>query len=244
MTKEILRSIPGSRFSTVAREWDGATVVIIGGGPSLTQEQVELARSARESGGVKVIAVNDAYLWCDWADVLYAADASWHEWHRQGTPKPKIGLTAVQVRERFADFKGQKCSIESQAANIKDDRTHILRNANGTMHGTGLSFDPGALVTGRNSGFQSLQVAILAGAKKVILIGFDGRPTTDGRTHWSGGHPLPTPSDAYMHYRKSFTDAAGAIKAAGVAVWNCSPDSAIDAFEMEDLADCLQSTAT
>jgi hypothetical protein len=189
-----------------------------------------------------VIAINDSYLWCDWADVLYAADASWHADHTAGTPKPAIGLTAAQVRERFASFKGQKCSIQSQAANIKDDRVHILRNANGTMHGFGLSADPRALITGRNSGFQALEVAILTGAKTVILLGFDGRPTTDGRTHWSGGHPIPTPSDAYMHYRKSFSEAEVAIKAAGVSVVNASPDSAIDSFPKmaleEALADC------
>lgn len=236
----ILRRLPDSRFSEVVREWEGDTAVILGGGPSLSLDQLALVYAAHIAGKVRCIAVNDAYLWAPWADVLYAGDAHWHEWHRQGTPKAHIGMSAAEVRKRFAEFRGPKCSIEAQAANIKDDATHILRNAHGKFHGLGLSADQGSLVTGRNSGFQALQLAILAGAKKIILLGFDGRPTNTGQTHWSGGHPSPTPDDAYMHYRKSFTEAAEAIKKAGVRVINASPDSAIDSFEKADIADCLE----
>lgn len=236
----ILRRLPDSRFSEVVREWAGETCVILGGGPSLTLAHVERVREAHEAGMVRCIAVNDAYLWAPWADVLYAADAQWHVWHSAGTPKYQIGFTAAQVRERFAAFKGQKCSIQSQVENIKDDRVHILRNANGTLHGFGLSADPRALITGRNSGFQALEVAILAGTKVDILLGFDGQPTTDGRTHWSGGHPLPTPPDAYQHYRKSFSEAEYAIKAVGVKVINASPGTGIDQFEKMEIDEALR----
>ncbi len=233
----ILRRLPDSRFSEVVREWQGETCVILGGGPSLTLEQVEQVHVEHAFGHARCIAVNACYLLAGWSDLSYFADAQFWAWHTQGTPM--IGLTAAQVRERFAAFKGEKCSIQSQAESIKDERVHILRNRDGTLHGFGLSADPRALVTGRNSGVQALQVAILAGAKTVILLGFDGRPTTAGKTHWHGSHPLPTPDDAYWHYRNSFTHAAQAIKAAGVRVINCSPDSAIDAFETMDLDDAL-----
>lgn len=236
----ILRRLPGVRFSEVVPEWKGRAAVVIGGGPSLTLADVEQVRAA----GVRCIAVNDAYLWAPWADVNYFADASWWAAHTAGTPKPMLRLSAAEVRARFAAFGGQKCSIQSQQPNITDDAVHILRNArtdpNGRgIHGTGLSLDPRALVTGSNSGWQAVQVAVLAGARTIILLGIDGNPAPDGRTHWSGGHAGEvTPMEAYTAYRASFSAAEHALKAAGVRVINCSPGSAIG-FERMPLADAL-----
>jgi len=236
--------LPDSRFSTVEREWEGQTAVLLGGGPSLTQEQIALVRTAHEAGRVKVVAINDSYLWFPQADLLYAADASWHNAHRVGTPKPMLRMSAEQVRERFAAFPGPKCSIQSQVGNIVDDATHILRNAhvdpNGMgIHAYGLSLDPGALVTGKNGGFQALNLAMLAGANPIILLGMDGQPAKDGRTHWSGGHREPTPQDAYQYYRQAFSAAETPLKQAGVRVINCSPGTAIDTFEKLPLEDAL-----
>jgi len=237
----ILRRLPDSRFSEVVPEWKGRVAVVIGGGPSLTMIHVEQVRAA----GVRCIAVNDAYLWAPWADVSYFADASWWAAHTAGTPKPMLKLSAANVRARFAAFAGQKCSIQSQQPNITDDAVHILRNArtdpNGRgIHANGLSLDPGALLTGSNGGWQATNVAALAGANPIILLGMDGQPSQDGRTHWSGGHGNEhTPSEAYPAYRCSFSVGADALKAAGIRVVNCSPGSAIDAFEKLPLEEAL-----
>lgn len=240
---------PLDRFSTVTPGWAGKTAVLIGGGPSLTLEQVALVHRAREADRVRVVAVNDAYLWAKFADVLYVADSSWWIDHARGTPKPMLKLTAGQVRERFEAFQGERCSIQSSGANIEDAAVHMLRNAhrdsNGSpIHGHGLSLDPGALVTGRNSGWQALNLAILAGAKTVILLGIDGQPAPDGRTHWSGGHPEPTPQAAYEEYRRAWSAGEAAIKAAGVRVINASPGSAIgfEKMAIEDALACLPLT--
>lgn len=48
--------------------WDGGQCFILGGGPSLTVEQVESLR------GRRVIAVNQAYKLGDWIDVLFFGD--------------------------------------------------------------------------------------------------------------------------------------------------------------------------
>ena len=242
----ILQRLPDSRYSTVAREWAGQAAVLIGGGPSLTFEQVELVRVAHAAGRVRCIAVNDAYLWAPWADVLYAADATWHNEHAKGTPKPMLRLSADQVREKFAAFAGQKCSIQSQVGNIKDDATHILRNArtdpNGVgIHADGLSLEPGALITGSNSGWQALNLTAQAGANPIILLGYDGQPGKDGRSHWSGGHAHEvTTQEAYAAYRRSFSAAETALKMAGIQVINSSPGSAIGAFPKLELEEALQ----
>jgi len=239
----ILERIPGERFSQVLPLWAGRTVVLIGGGPSLTLEQVDQVRAAHEAGDVKVIAINDAYLWAPFADVHYAGDSHWHKWHTEGIPKPMLGLSAAAVRERWSGFAGQKCTIQNSGANVKDEAVHMLRNRDFPVHGQGLSRDPLALVTGRHSGFQALNVSTLAGAAVGILLGFDGQPAKDGATHFFGEHPRPTPQQAYEFYRRAFSAAENAIADIGVRVINCSPGSRIDSFEKADLAEVISGLA-
>ena len=117
---------------------------------------------------------------------------------------------------------------------------HLLRNKNYPHNGTGLSLDPEYLVTGSNSGYQALNLAVLAGAKTIILIGYDGHTPKPGeKTHWFGDHPRREPDAVFPLYVQSFKAAAKAIKAAGVRVINCSPNSAIDVFEKMDITDAL-----
>lgn len=226
----ILRRLPDSRFSEVLPGWIGETAVVIGCGPSLTMEQVSIARDV----GCKSIAVNDAYLWAPWALVHYAADSHWHDWHTKGLAKPTLGFTAEDVRARWAGFAGQKCSIQNSGANVVDEAVHILRNKTHPNHGVGLSTDPQELVTGRNSGFQSLNLAILAGSKRVLLLGFDGGPG-----HFHGGHPRQTPSAVFPMYRQAMSAAEHAINELGVTVINCSPKSDIDSWPKMPIEDAL-----
>jgi hypothetical protein len=234
----ILRRLPDSRFSEVLPAWKGGTVALLGGGPSLTMEQVELVREAHATGPLHCIAVNDSYLAAPWADVLYAADAKWHAWHTQGIPKPAIGLSAEDVARRFREFAGQKCSIATQQNRITDDATHVLKNKHGNNHGSGVSLDPQYIVTGTHSGHQALNVAILAGAAKLLLLGFDGK-ALDGRTHWHGGHPETTPASDYASRARAWTMSQHEIKATGVLIINCSLQSSIGLFEKMPLEQAL-----
>lgn len=231
----ILRRIEGSRFSETLKLWGGLTAVIIAGGPSLTRDQVDRVEQARNGSAFRVIAVNDAYLLAPWADVQYAADARWHRWQEEGIPKPLLGLTGADVRERWASFAGQKCSIENDGPAVVDPSIHMLRNAGEK----GLSLDPRALVTGRNSGFQALNLAVLAGARRLILLGFDGQPGAGGKEHFHGGHPQATPRAAFQWYRQCMSAAENALNELGVAVINCSPGTAIDTFPKARLEDVL-----
>lgn len=125
--------------------------------------------------------------------------------------------------------------------NILDPSVHILRNKHFPSHGTGLSLDGEYLVTGGNSGFQALNVAVLSGADRIVLIGYDSREPEHGQpSHFFGHHKIREPIHAYELYRKAMKDAAKAIKAAGVRIINCSPDSAINDFEKMELREALQ----
>ncbi len=236
----ILERVKGERFSRVLPLWQDFAAVLIAGGPSLTREQVDLVRDAREADKVRVVTVNDGYLIAPWSELNYAADAKWYAWHAAGVEKPALGLTAEDVRLRWRAYGGERCSIAWGNDTIADERVHVLRNMHDdTNHGTGLSRDPGRLVTGRNSGFQALNLAVLAGAKKVILLGYDGQPGPNGLTHWHGGHPKPS-SGIYDLMRQAFSAAEHDLEAAGVHVVNCSPGSAFNSFPKADLAETLE----
>lgn len=251
----ILQRHKADRFSTVLRKWEGQTVVLIAGGASVTPEQVEFVRQHHydrpltdhlEYGGpngtVRTVVVNDAYLLAPWADVLYAADSRWWDWHAKGIAKPKLNLTADQVRERFEAFQGERCSIQYSGSNIKDDRVHLLKNMTFPLpdHSLGLSLDPERLVTGRNSGFQAINLIVLAGAKRILLLGIDGRLNEKDESHFHGGHPSPTPWSLFFEQmRKTFAAAETPLKEAGVEVLNCSPGTAIDHFRKISLERAL-----
>ncbi|MFA6204493.1 MAG: hypothetical protein WC710_15045 [Gallionella sp.] len=124
--------------------------------------------------------------------------------------------------------------------NVEDGNVHLLRNKNFPQNGTGLSLDPEYLVTGHNSGYQAINLAVLSGAKKIILLGYDAHdPKPNEVTHWFGNHPRREPQAVFALYRQACKSGAAAIKAAGVRVINCSPGSAIDAFERLELDQAL-----
>jgi hypothetical protein len=185
--------------------------------------------------GIRTIAVNSSFLWADFADVLYAADSHWWRWMHDGIDYPKIGVNAEEVRRRYAAFRGQRCTIQSSGGNVADESVHMLKNKGDK----GLSLDPEALVTGRNSGFQAMNLAVLAGAKRIVLLGFDGAPQHDGREHFHGPHPRPTPSAAYPLYRQAMSAAENPLIDSGIEVVNCSPGTQIDSFPKARLEDVL-----
>ena len=238
----ILRRVEGSRYSEVLPVWKEQTVAVIGGGPSLTQAQVEAVR------GTKCIAVNDAFLWAPWADVCYAADMKWHTWMTQGyrvlpggakqpIDKPRLGLKAADVVARWRDFQGQKCSVEWEGTDLPDS-VHMLRNRNGDVHGFGLSSDPSFLVTGRNSGAQAMNIAVLSGATRILLLGIDGGPDKDGQTHFHGGHPSACTPSVWDAIRQSFSAMEHELERLKIKVINCSPISQIG-FEKRRIEDAF-----
>lgn len=212
----------GDGFCCVNRIWERDTVVILGGGPSITQECIAVVKHAHENLHCKVIAINSAYEQAPWADVLYASDPRWWNWHRD---KPELRA-----------LLGQNCAIQVDKY-THPENTFVIRNVDFPNHTYGLSLNPCGIKTGCHSGWQALNIAILSGAKLILLLGYDGAPDKDGRTHFHKGHPVPTNPAAYQHYRISFSTAERAILDAGVRVVNCSLQSRIDSFEKLPLGD-------
>ena len=204
---------PLDRFGRVEKVWQGATVVCIATGPSLTQQQVDRTQSGidRDGNPVHVIAVSDGYRFAPWADVCYFADAKWWKWHRE---KPE-----------FVRFRGAKCTIFSSGNGVDDADVFILRKA-GTE---GLSLTPTAICTGSNSGYQGINIAALSGARRIVLIGYDARRGADGRRHSFGDHPDKT-EPPYETIIARFRTLVKPAADAGIEILNATPGSAIPCF--------------
>ena len=200
------------------RLWPGATVVIIGGGPSLAREDVEFVR-----GRAKVIAINDAYKVAPWADVLYACDANWWQFY-EGVPS----------------FRGLKYSIERNASGLGAQDGGVAVQVLDMGEQFGLSEDPTRLQHGKNGGYQALGLAALLGAKRVILLGFDMQPDPDGKEHWFGSHPKRIRKGMpFREWVESFQTIVAPLQKLGVEVINCSRRTALTMFPTMSLEEAL-----
>jgi hypothetical protein len=155
-----------------------------------------------------VICVNDAYTLAPFADVVHFADSKWWHWHKN---KPA-----------FKNFLGQKSTMFVTGMMVEDPAVHIMR----IDSFDGISVNQSALCTGGNSGHQAINIGILAGAKRVLLLGYDAKPSRDNRAHFFGDHPDKT-SAPYANMVSSLRRAMPQIKSLGVELINCTPDSAL-----------------
>lgn len=202
-------------MTRVERLWPNATVVCLGGGPSLTADDVEACR-----GRARVIAVNDAHRLAPWADVLYSSDVAWWRFYN-GVP----------------DFAGQKFSIDQGNRRILPRFPEIRVLAN--TGDTGVETNPTGLRTLSNSGGAAINLAVHFGATRVILLGYDMRPG-----HWFGKHPCPLNNHSpYVVFRQKLATMAAPLKALGVDIVNCSRATALTAFRIAPLADVLEQVA-
>lgn len=100
---------------------------------------------------------------------------------------------------------------------------------------TELSEKANGLHTGTNSGFQAINLAVLAGARRVLLAGYDMH-FPGGRSHWHNGHPVKIPENHYTGYVKQFDTIKPQLARYGVDVVNCTPGSHLRAFRFSTIA--------
>lgn len=155
-----------------------------------------------------------------WADVLYGCDAKWWNKHK-GCP----------------DFQGEKWSSHDDGTNKKwaEAEKYGLSLVAGDDK-PGFSSDPAVIHYGSNSGFQALNLALLWGAKEIVLVGFDMRRVA-GKAHFFGEHPpaLQT-GGAYERFVPQFERAK---VPEGVRILNATPGSALTCYPMVDLSEAL-----
>lgn len=188
--------------------WKGQTVAILASGPSLTPEQVRRVVAA----GLPVIAVNDCYKLAPEAAMVYAADTVW--WRVNHGALNHSGIKATC--NSSVEFKSVQCLRQTGV--------------------DGFDPDPRNIRTGGNGGYQAIHIAIQAGAKRVLLLGFD--MTNKRGEHWFGKHKRPlrnTDENTYAIWRDRFRGLIGK----GADIINCTPDSALACFPKMELEAAL-----
>lgn len=204
----------------ISADWN-CPVVIAATGPSLTAEVAAKVRRARwPDEKCRVIAVNDAYRLLPYADILYACDASW--WTIHG-PDVK------------SSFHGERWSTLQPKATDKVAAEYELNLVAGE-HGSLFSSDPGLIRYGSNSGFQALNLALLKGATRVVLVGYDMRVIGKQR-HFFGDHPKGlSNATIYTNFIPHFVRAAKDCK---VPIVNATPGSALPCWPKKSLDEAL-----
>ena len=148
--------------------------------------------------GLPTIAINNTYQLAPWAAMLYAADAEWWGFHNPDFAGLKVSLMRVA---------GVKTLVNAGVVGYCDetDRIHTLGN----------------------SGAQALQIAVKAGAKRVLLCGYDMQGC-----HWHGKHPKPlrnTEPENYAQWCERYKELAKHLRTR-CEVINCTEDSALTCF--------------
>lgn len=88
-----------------------------------------------------------------------------------------------------------------------------------------------------NSGAGAISTAVHAGAKRVILLGYDCQKT-GGKSHWHGDHPkhlgnagrIETWHDAFLKLKNDFKD---------IEILNATRETALECFDKIDLEAAL-----
>jgi hypothetical protein len=141
------------------------TICCVATGPSLTVAQIDAARSR----GFLLFACNNAFQLVPDAALLYGCNYSWwsHYW--------------TQVK----DLPAEKWTTNRQAADEFGINWIAERNAKG------LSTDPDVIHHGFGSGFSLVSMAYRAGAKSILLLGYDLKFASDydGRSRQIGSTP-------------------------------------------------------
>lgn len=127
----------------ITRFWENETVAILGAGPDMTKELAETAK------GYKTIAVNRAVKFAPWADMFVALDPHHPFWEEAD----KMG------------FKGMRI------LGVEDENYDALYL--GTWRHESVKMSEFETLQIRNNALAAIRIAFWAGAKKIILLGFD-----------------------------------------------------------------------
>jgi hypothetical protein len=225
---------------TASKIWEGDTCFILGGGTSLTRvfnipKDVVFKVHSKPSEAYlyspllqsihnkHVIGVNNAYMFGSWVDCCFFGDCSWYAVHRHNLAK-FLGLK-VTCCPRFLN----KTELDSEGIKyLVKDRGHRL----------GISNDPTKVSWNHNSGAAAISLAVHFGVKRIVLIGFDMKLSSDQVSHWHKSHEGKK-SPPFSRHLQGFNAIAEDAKNLGVEILNANLDSAITQFRKVSLEEVL-----
>lgn len=189
-------------------EWAGETAFIIGGGPSVKEQNLDLLR------GRKIIVINTSYQRVPWADYLIFSDDTWWRRHRE---KVKIFCGKIVSASKIA--RGE-C---------------IWRRVN-RRKPPGMSNEPGTVTVNWTTMTAAIDMAAQLGVSRIVTLGLDGRGIETGRdkrgkpivqTHHHEPHPSSNCMKNWKHQKSDLASFVGHLKMRGIELLNASPGSAL-----------------
>jgi hypothetical protein len=184
-------------------EWKDATAFIIGGGPSLRDIDLSVLK------GQRVIAINSSYQIVPFADFLIFSDFNWWDHHRT----------------RLDGFKGQLvCASRSPI----DSRLLMVRR----KIPPGLDQPNDCLPIQFTTATGAMGLAIKLGAKKLVLLGIDGRIAADGKSHHHKSHAWPLVEGWQGRHRGDLEKMVRPLKERGIEVVLASPSAYEDLWPL------------
>lgn len=189
--------------------------ILLASGPSLDDNTIKIIEKYKDE--YIIFGCNDTYTLCDFIDVFYACDGKWWKVH------------ATSFFEKYKNLQ----HVYTQDA---DTATRYKINLVKGKHSNGISTNPQEIHWGSNSGFQQLNLALLMGCSKFILVGYNMQSVA-GKTHFftdrdsslMRNSPYPTFQKAFKHIQKELKP----------YIVNCTPNSALSMFRQADLEEEL-----
>jgi hypothetical protein len=186
-------------FWRVEREWPGETAFIVGGGPSVLGQNLELLR------GRRVIVINSSVFAVPWADFLYFGD--WRWWYEN--------------KAAIAGFAGRAVTVSQSVA---DQKVRICRKINPP----GLASAPDCLMQKWTSltAATNLAAHLIGPSGSIVWLGADGKHAADGRTHHHQPHRWPAKPGCYDKQRADLVTIIPSLQALKISLFNASPGTA------------------
>lgn len=206
-------------FNPVKKNWSSEIVYLIGGGPSI--EHFPVSRLE----GLTLGANKSAF---------------YHDCDAIGS------LDQTFVRRYYKEItefveKGKEAFLYMP---VTEDGHEPIKGANYIAHdrGVDISIDP-FKVYGVHTGYANLNFAFLAGAKQIGLLGYDMKPSTNGKLHCHEGYSWQNSQTPkyYEKWSRDFVGAARILSKYGVEVINfVGPEgSLITEFPSRPLEDLI-----
>jgi hypothetical protein len=195
--------------------WDKETVYCLGGGPSLKGFDFGTLE------GRKVVAVNNAVYSYSASSAVISVDCTWIERNTSLLPLSFNGEIVLGVPEGDDTLcKDYQKFPEITWINWKQK--------------PGLSLNPFVLHSPCTSGYAAVNYAVLKGAKRIILLGYDYCRAGE---HWFKPYEWESGADEdiYALWAKQYNSMVPVLEQLGVIVWNSNPNSQITAFPSIEL---------
>lgn len=158
-------------------------------------------------------------------------------------------------RHRLREYVERGGRLINASGRPVDERNHWMLNVsrlNGTKN-WGVDRDRSRVRWNRSTGGCAIHVAVLMGAKELVLLGYDMKVGHKNRHNFhqeyephyrTDNHPSPMPKPGLRHYEahyiKPFSRLSDDLDRLGVKCWNANPDSNLRVFPFCDLNDVLR----